>query len=67
MRWIQKQQGYPYFNERYERQMHLKRMTTDDFMKETEEPEKPVQPKKPPVRYDDIVIFSMPDEKKNNS
>ncbi len=68
MRWIQKQQGYPYFNERYEQQMNLKRTADDFILKEDEEEkaaEKNISPKKrPPVRYNDIIVFSMPDEKK---
>ena len=60
MRWIQRQQGYPYFNERYQQQMDLKRMTSQ-FIGDSDTPEP--APQKPAFRYDDIVVFTMPKEK----
>lgn len=60
MRWLERQQGYPYFNERYQQQIDLKRMTSE-FMDNSDDSEK--QMPKPKFRYDDIVVFSMPKEK----
>ena len=60
MRWVQRQQGYPYFNERYQQQIDLKRMTSQ-FVDDYDTPE--TQQKKPAYRYDDIVVFTMPKEK----
>jgi hypothetical protein len=58
MNWVKRQQGYPYFNERYQLQQDYKRMTSDFIDSETEE--KP----KPKPRRQKIVVFSMPDDKK---
>ncbi|MBR0485370.1 MAG: hypothetical protein IJJ69_11455 [Oscillospiraceae bacterium] len=60
MRWLERQQGYPYFNERYQQQIDLKRMTSE-FMDNSDDSEN--QMPKPKFRYDDIVVFSMPKEK----
>ena len=57
MKWIQKQQGYPYFNERYQLQEDYKRMTADCI----EESENPEPPRARPQR---IVVFSLPEDKK---
>ncbi len=55
MRWIQKQQGYPYFNERYQRQVDVK-IAKSQYIND------PVYQR--PGSRSEIVVFSMPDEKK---
>ena len=60
MKWVKRQQGYPYFNERYQLQLDYKRMTSDLIGSETAE-EQP-SPKYKPHRQK-IVVFSMPDER----
>lgn len=60
MKWVKRQQGYPYFNERYQLQLDYKRMTSDLIGSETAE-EQPSQ--KPKPRRQKIVVFSMPDER----
>ena len=60
MNWVKKQQGYPYFNERYQLQQDYKRMTSDFVDSETRE-----QPPAHKKYRQKIVVFSMPDEKKD--
>lgn len=59
MKWVKRQQGYPYFNERYQLQQDYKRMTSEFIGNEKEE-----TPRLKPRRQK-IVVFSMPDDEKS--
>lgn len=56
MRWIQRQQGYPYFNERYQRQEEDKQLAAE-LIEEAENAESAYRRRQPR-----IVVFSMPEE-----
>jgi len=58
MRWIQEQQGYPYFNERYQLHEDYKAFTKQ-YIEEADAPsEKSSIP--------EIVVFSMPEQRKQH-
>ncbi len=59
MRWVQEQQGYPYFNERYQLQKDYKNYTSQ-FIQETEQ-----QEARRKANQNEIVVFSMPDQQKH--
>jgi len=59
MKWIARQQGYPYFNERYQLQQDYKRFAKE-FIQDSDTPGIPEE-----LRRNQIVVFSMPDEEKS--